>query len=89
MLFESEKNMLVSAVITTHKRPPEIVERALKSVLGQTYSNIEIFVVDDSPEDYVFRSDVKSMVESYSDKKVRYIAHKKCMGKFALFLSKV
>lgn len=45
------KKMLVSAVITTHKREPNIVERALKSVLSQTYKDIEILVVDDSPAD--------------------------------------
>ena len=72
--------MLVTAVITTHKRPPEIVERALKSILIQTYKNIEIFVVDDSPAEYELRSAVKNMVESYADRNVTYIAHKKCMG---------
>lgn len=73
--------MLVSAVITTHKRKPEIVERALKSILNQTYPNIEVFVVDDSPEEYELRSDVKTMVEAYAtDRNVTYIAHEKCMG---------
>ncbi|MBE6635607.1 MAG: glycosyltransferase family 2 protein [Ruminococcaceae bacterium] len=71
---------LVTAVITTHKREPEIVERALKSILSQTYINIETIVVDDSPEDYAKRSDVQRMVESYSDNNVRYIQHNKCMG---------
>lgn len=72
--------MLVSAVITTHKRSPELVERALKSILNQTYTNIEIFVVDDSPVEYEFRPAVKSMVESYAEKNVTYIAHDRCMG---------
>ena len=33
---------LVSAIITTCKREPEMLERALKSVLAQTYKNLEI-----------------------------------------------
>ena len=33
---------LISVVITTYKRKKTIVERAIKSVLGQTYTNIEI-----------------------------------------------
>lgn len=70
----------VTAVITTHKRAPEIVERALRSILGQTYPNMEIIVVDDSPAEYELRSAVKSMVESYADKNVTYIAHEHCMG---------
>ena len=31
---------LVSAIITTHNRKPEMVVRAVKSVLRQTYKNI-------------------------------------------------
>ncbi|MCF0178170.1 MAG: glycosyltransferase family 2 protein, partial [Bacteroidales bacterium] len=37
---------LVSAVITTHNRP-ELLKRAVESVLQQTYPNIELIVVDD------------------------------------------
>ena len=72
--------MLVTCAITTHKRKPEIVERALKSILNQTYKNIEVFVVDDSPSDWEGRNSVKSMVESYSSQNVTYIPHDKCMG---------
>ena len=72
--------ILVSAIITTHKRKPDIVERAIKSVLAQTWKNIELFVVDDSPSDYEFRQDVKSMVERYAQQNVSYIAHEQCMG---------
>lgn len=49
---------LVSAVITTCKRPAETVARALRSVLAQTYSPIEIFIIDDSPADYPERTKV-------------------------------
>lgn len=71
---------LVSAVITTHKRAPEIVERAIRSVLSQTWDNLELFVVDDSPGNYERRDDVKQMVESYAERNVKYIAHEHCMG---------
>ena len=42
----------VTAVITTHKREPEMVERALKSVLAQTHPDMEVIVVGDSPADF-------------------------------------
>ncbi len=71
---------LVSAVITTHKRKPKMVERALKSILNQTYSDIEIFVVDDSPNDYEYREDVAKMVRSYAEQNVNYIAHEAVKG---------
>ena len=41
-------NELVSVIITTHNRPLEMVERSVKSVVNQTYKNIEIIVVDDN-----------------------------------------
>ena len=41
---------LVSAVITTHNRL-DLLKRAINSVLGQTYANIECIVVSDASED--------------------------------------
>ncbi|MBQ9550869.1 MAG: glycosyltransferase family 2 protein [Lachnospiraceae bacterium] len=39
---------LVTCVITSYKRNKETVERALQSVLAQTYSPIEVFIIDDN-----------------------------------------
>ena len=73
---------LVSVVITTYKREPVIVLRAVESVLKQTYKNIEIIIVDDSPSDYSFRKDVcKAIDEKISQGlNIRYIPHKENMG---------
>ena len=68
---------MVSAIITTYKRAPEIVERAILSVLYQTYGDIEIIVVDDSPRDYKLRSAVRETVKKYENRNVKYIEHEK------------
>ena len=72
----------VLAAITTCKRKPEMVERAVKSVIAQTYTDWELVVVDDSPEDYEFRDEVRRLVEDWSirDSRIRYIAHDKNYG---------
>ena len=72
----------VLAAITTHKRPPEMVERAIKSVVAQTYTDWDVVVVDDSPADYEFRDDVRKMVEGWSerDSRIRYVPHDRNYG---------
>ncbi len=72
-------NNLVSAVISTYKRSPEMVKRAAESVLNQTYKDIELIIVDDSPSDYDLRDDVKNMAESLNGN-VKYIRHEKNLG---------
>lgn len=72
----------VLAAITTCKRKPEMLERAIKSVIAQTYTDWDLVVVDDSPADYEFRDDVRKMAEEWSkkDSRVRYVAHDKNYG---------
>ena len=77
--FSMGNKPLISAVITSYKRTPEVVERALKSILSQTYENLEIIVVDDSPADFKLRDQVRDTVIKYGDK-VKYIRHEKNMG---------
>ena len=74
---------LVSAVITTFRRPKDIVLRAVNSVIAQTYKNIEIIVVDDSGKDYENLSEVKNAVlklNEITDKKITYITNEVSLG---------
>lgn len=57
----------VSVVIPTYDRP-SLVERAIDSVLRQTFEDLECIVVDDcSPTD-----ETAAVVESYEDSRLRY-----------------
>ena len=71
---------LVSIIITTYKRPFEFVLRAVKSVLMQTYSNWELFIVDDSPNDYSERVVIKQQINALGDKRIKYILHGTNLG---------
>ena len=78
---------MVSVVITTCGREPEILRRAMDSVQNQTYNDWEMIVVDDSSSEYPLRDAVKKMVEEFSSVQktdashcVRYIAHEVNQG---------
>jgi len=64
-----ENNPRVSVVIPTHNRS-QLLKKALKSVLGQTYQNFEIIVVDDGMKERAGDS-----VGFFNDSRIRYIAH--------------
>ena len=75
---------MVTVVITTYKRKPSMVSRAIESVINQTYHGIELIIVDDSPVDYPLREAVRTAALGYENKRkdisVRYIAHDKNLG---------
>lgn len=66
---------LVSIVIPTYKRP-DTLDRAIKSVLNQTYQNIEVIVVDDNNPDTEGRTlTIEKMKEFEDNPQVHYIQH--------------
>ena len=61
---------MVTAIITTHNRK-DLLERAILSVLNQTYKDIELIVVSDGSTD-----GTDEFMQKYeSDKRVRYISY--------------
>lgn len=67
-----EKDPLVSVIITTYYRN-QALRSAIESVLGQTYDNIEIIVVDDSGEKHAME-----VMNEFND--IDYIPKKENVG---------
>ncbi len=67
---------LVTIIITTYNRC-KLLPRALKSAINQTYSNIEIIVVDDASNDYTTQ-----IVQEYllNDTRIKYIKNENRSG---------
>lgn len=72
----SMKENSLSVIITTYNRA-YVLDRAIKSVLAQTYKNFELIVVDDHSTD-----ETKELVKTFSqkDKRVNYIKNKGKQG---------
>ncbi len=71
---------MVSVIIPTYKRKLDYVSNALQSVINQTYDNIEIIVVDDSPSDFPYRDDIKNYIEALNNNRIIYIRNEKNLG---------
>ncbi|WP_297974566.1 glycosyltransferase family 2 protein [uncultured Bacteroides sp.] len=68
---------LVSVIIPTYKRPT-MLGRAIDSVLNQSYTNIEVVVVDDNSNGDMFRMETIQYMEKYiNDYRVKYIKHER------------
>ncbi len=78
--MENYQNALVTAVIITYKRPLEILERAIRSAIGQTHANMEVIVVNDYPADQEMVEAIRSMIASLHDSRIRYIVHERNSG---------
>jgi len=67
----------VSIIIPTYKRA-EMLTRAIDSVLGQTFNDLEIIVVDDNNPNTDYRKNTEKLMRKYlNDSRVIYIKHKK------------
>lgn len=65
---------LVSVIIPTRNRK-ELLRRALNSVFAQTYTRLQIIIVDDASTD-----GTEAMVTALRDDRVRYIRHSTSQG---------
>jgi glycosyltransferase involved in cell wall biosynthesis len=71
---------LVSVIIPTYGRP-NLLLRAIDSVLNQSYNNLEIIVVDDNNPDSFERQETITVLEKYLElKKIIYIKLEKNSG---------
>lgn len=69
-----EKAPLVSVIIPTYNRAG-LVGRAIESVLGQTYQEVEMLLVDDGSTD-----DTGVVVKGFTDPRIVYIRHRANRG---------
>ncbi|OGN29987.1 MAG: hypothetical protein A3A33_01540 [Candidatus Yanofskybacteria bacterium RIFCSPLOWO2_01_FULL_49_25] len=64
----------ISVIMPTHNRP-ELLKRAITSVLAQTYSDFELIVVDDG-----LQKSARETVEYFRDPRIIYLKHEQERG---------
>lgn len=75
-----QKSPRVSIVIPTYRRP-QLMGRALKSVLDQTYGDFEVIVVDDNARGESAQTETARLIaERFNDPRVRYIVNEASQG---------
>lgn len=67
---------MVSCIIPTYKRSDTLI-RAVKSVINQSYKNLEIIIVDDNEPNDEYSLIVQERLKAISDERIRYIQQKK------------
>ncbi len=63
---------LVSVIIPTYRRPV-MIERAINSVLNQTYQNLELLIVDDNIKGDEFSLALREMLSAYTDPRLKLV----------------
>lgn len=90
----NDQQDLVSVIVPTYNRA-KVIHHCLNSIINQTYSNLEIIVVDDASNDHT-----ESIVKSMDDSRIKYIrlnqnsqgtkprniGIESCTGKYIAFL---
>lgn len=73
------ENILVSIIIPSYGGAKQLY-RAVESVLRQTHTNIEVFVVDDNPADSDGRKKTELIMGKFQDSRLTYVKHEKNMN---------
>jgi glycosyltransferase involved in cell wall biosynthesis len=73
-IMKNKNHPTVSVIIPTYNRA-NLINKAIQSVLDQTYTDFEIIVVDDGSTD-----NTENVVKGFQDERIRYMYHKKNMG---------
>ena len=66
---------LVSVILPAYNTPEIFLQEAIESVLAQTYSNLELLIIDDSTT-----APVTATVEAYPERRIKYFRNPENLG---------
>ena len=78
--MKKNKSELISIIVTTYNSNLKYLEECLKSILSQSYKNLEVIIVDDFSKRKIFESQKKYIYKKFKNKKIKFLANKKNYG---------
>lgn len=73
---ETKQKPLVSVLMGTYNTEEVILDAAIKSILNQSYNNLELIIVDDNTDIY----DISEYILRYNDPRIKLLRNKQNMG---------
>lgn len=70
-----DNNIKVSVIMATYNTPEEYLKEAIKSILNQTYKNLEFIIICDGNE-----NEAKFIQNNFDDKRIKLIIHNQNKG---------
>lgn len=70
---------LVSIIIPTFNREPELLKRSILSILYQSYKNFEILIIDDN-YDIEYSNKIYYTIQKFDDERIIYVKNKNNIG---------
>ena len=66
------KETMISIIITTYNRTADVLEKTLCSALNQTFKDIEVIIVNDSPNNKIIDNGIRLMLQKYNNFAITY-----------------
>ncbi len=63
------------SILITVRNVEQYIDRCLKSILQQTFTDFEVILIDDLSNDKT-----KDIIEKFTDKRIRYFRNKELLG---------
>ena len=73
------KYIKVTVITPTFNRC-DLIAHAIRSVLNQTHTNLEMIIVDDNPDGSDARKSTKEIIDGFNDERIRYVTNEKNSG---------
>ena len=71
---------LITVIVTTYNSEMRFLEECVSSIINQTYTNIEILIIDDSSKKNIYDYQKKHLKSKFNDSRIKFYRNNKNYG---------